>query len=389
MSLFDNIFGSSEVQYPTTTTQAASAGHGTGRACGDGPYQAPDSDSLFNKLFAPAPLPYPLPPCGYLAGGDAGGSGGTLGGSRGSAGGPGTADTATAALAAACSVLASSAPSGGMSSTPPAATPPAATPPAATPPAATPPADTSTAPAAACPAPSPVTVVINVPSAPATVAPSSAPTSAPAATTPSAPANAVPSVPATTVPPTPAVASAPSVVSSTLRPPIIPVGAPSGGSGDDVPPDPESLLPQQPVILTAVSSNPRFRAHHSPAQESLIEEMIDETLTAHMVTKNSQAIALVVPDGCDSVEFCYGPIELGEHGKDGDLDLVVTVGEAQILGDVGNIDGTGLGRLLPGSALMVTVPWRAASFVNLSANHLQVTLYAKFYSAIEPLSSAS
>lgn len=159
-----------------------------------------------------------------------------------------------------------------------------------------------------------------------------------------------------------------------------------------MPPDPASFVPQQPVILTGLSTNPRFRAHHSPAQESLIEEMIDETLNARMVTKNSQAIALVVPDGCDSVEFYYGPIELGEHGKDGDLDLVVTVAEAQILGDVGNIDGTGLGRLLPGSALMVMVPWRAASFVNLPPKHLQVTLYARFYSSaetVEPLSSAS
>jgi hypothetical protein len=164
---------------------------------------------------------------------------------------------------------------------------------------------------------------------------------------------------------------------------------PPASGGGDVPPDPESFLPQQPTILTAVSTNPRFRAHHSPAQESLIEEMIDETLNARMVTKQSAPIALVVPDGCDSVEFYYGPIELGEHGKDGDLDLVVTVGAAQITGDVGNIDGTGVGRLLPGSGLIVSVPWRAASFVNLSANHLQVTLYAKFYSSLETASDAS
>jgi hypothetical protein len=167
------------------------------------------------------------------------------------------------------------------------------------------------------------------------------------------------------------------------------VAPPPAFGGGDVPPDPESLLPQRPVILTAVSTNPRFRAHHSPAQESLIEEMIDETLSAHMVTKHSAPIALVVPDGCDSVEFYYGPIELGDHGRDGDLDLVVTVGEAQITGDVGNIDGTGTGRLLPGSGLIVTVPWRAASYVNLSANHLQVTLYAKFYSSLETVASGA
>ncbi len=48
----------------------------------------------------------------------------------------------------------------------------------------------------------------------------------------------------------------------------------------------DPLLPQQPVISSAVSQNPRFRAHHSPAQESLIEEMIDETLNARMITKS-------------------------------------------------------------------------------------------------------
>ena len=115
--------------------------------------------------------------------------------------------------------------------------------------------------------------------------------------------------------------------------------------------------------------------------------MIDETLNARMVTKASAALAFVVPDGCDSVEFSYGPIELNpDLGKDGDLDHVVTVGTAQIQGDVANGGG-----LRPGRALRVTIPWRAASFEQLPANHLQVTLFAKFYRSTEtmqPLASA-
>ncbi|HEY2747319.1 MAG TPA: hypothetical protein VGL86_22005 [Polyangia bacterium] len=105
-----------------------------------------------------------------------------------------------------------------------------------------------------------------------------------------------------------------------------------------------------------------------------------------MVTKTSAPLAFVVPDGCDSVEFSHGPIELDEHGKDSDLDLVVTIGAAEIQGDVANGAGTGL---VPGSALMVVIPWRAASFVQLPANHLCVAVYAKFYRALDPLSAAS
>ena len=120
--------------------------------------------------------------------------------------------------------------------------------------------------------------------------------------------------------------------------------------------------------------------------------MLQETVTTKMITKDSAPLAFVVPDGCDSVEFSYSPIELTQHGKAADLDLIVMVGEAHITADQGNIDGTGLGPLSPGSALIVTIPWRAASFVNLSANHLQVTVYAKFYSALamtmQPLSSS-
>jgi hypothetical protein len=118
----------------------------------------------------------------------------------------------------------------------------------------------------------------------------------------------------------------------------------------------------------------------------LLEEMLDEPVSIKMVTKASAPAAFVVPEGCDSVEFWYGAIEINpEVGSAGDLDQVVTVGEAQIKQDVGNIDGTGLGALSPGTALLVTVPWRAASTVNLGANHLKVTLYARFFPRLAPV----
>lgn len=118
--------------------------------------------------------------------------------------------------------------------------------------------------------------------------------------------------------------------------------------------------------------------------------MLGENVTVKMVTRDSTPVAFVVPEGCDSVDFSYGAIEINpDVGCVDDLDQVVTLGEASIQKDVGNIDGTGLGPLLPGSALLVTIPWRAASFVSLGANHLMVTIYARFYSRIEPLTLAS
>jgi hypothetical protein len=139
-------------------------------------------------------------------------------------------------------------------------------------------------------------------------------------------------------------------------------------------------------MLTAESLNPKFRAHRQTAHESLLEDMLDENVTVKMVDKEAAPLAFVVPAGCDSVQFSYGPIEINPGvGKPSDLAQVITLGTPTISADGGNIDGTGLGPLLPGSALIVNVPWRAASFVELPANRLKVGVYAKFYSAAQPL----
>jgi hypothetical protein len=145
----------------------------------------------------------------------------------------------------------------------------------------------------------------------------------------------------------------------------------------------QTFFPPADRVLTAISYNPRFRESKTRAQDLLLEDMLGENLTVKMVARNSTPVAFVVPEGCDSVEFSYGAIEVNpDVGSADDLDQVVIVGQAQIQKDVGNIDGTGLGQLLPGSALLVTVPWRAASLVSLGANHLMVTIYARFYPRI-------
>jgi hypothetical protein len=144
-------------------------------------------------------------------------------------------------------------------------------------------------------------------------------------------------------------------------------------------------------MLSADSFNPKFRAHHPRAHESLLEEMLDENVTVKMISKDAAPLAFVVPDGCDSVQFSYGPIELNPGvGKPHDLDQIITLGTPAITADEGNVDGTGLGPLTPGSAIIVTVPWRAASFVDLPANRLKVTVFAKFFSStatMQPLTT--
>ena len=139
------------------------------------------------------------------------------------------------------------------------------------------------------------------------------------------------------------------------------------------------------MIVTAESFNPRFRPHPVRAHESLLDEMLEENVSAKMVTRNAPPIAFVVPEGCDSVELTYGPIDINpDVGCEDDLAQIVSVGEPKV-SDPGNTDGTGLGMLLaPGSTLLVTVPWRAASFVGLPAKHLKVAVHARFFAAANP-----
>jgi hypothetical protein len=135
-------------------------------------------------------------------------------------------------------------------------------------------------------------------------------------------------------------------------------------------------------ILAAESLSPRFRAHHPKAHEEYLDEVLEEKVSVKMIQKDAAPVAFVVPDGCDSVEFSYGPIEVNQGvGKDHDLDQIVTVGEAALSCDAGDGETERRGPLSPGSALVVSVPWRAASWVDLPASRLKVTMFARFFAS--------
>jgi hypothetical protein len=146
------------------------------------------------------------------------------------------------------------------------------------------------------------------------------------------------------------------------------------------------LAPDVPLerIVSGTSYSPEFQAHQSRAHESLLEAFLDENLTVKMIVRNSAPLAFVVPDGFDSVEFSYGAIETNpDAGCDEDLAQVVTVGEAQIYVDGCHVGANDLGTLMPGTAFLVTIPWRAASFVGLGAHHLMVAVHARFFRSID------
>jgi hypothetical protein len=116
---------------------------------------------------------------------------------------------------------------------------------------------------------------------------------------------------------------------------------------------------------------------------------IAAALSSKMVTRDGTPVAFVVPDGCDSVDLLCGPIEANPGcGCDGDLDQVVTVGGAKLSANVCGIDGP----LTPGDQIIVTVPWRAASWVDLPASRLRVQVLASFYQSqplLSPLSTSN
>jgi hypothetical protein len=131
-------------------------------------------------------------------------------------------------------------------------------------------------------------------------------------------------------------------------------------------------------LLRAYAFNPKFEPCFPTAQESYLEEVLDDVLTARMVSKDGTPIAFVVPDGCDSLDLLYGPVEVNPGcGCDADLDHVVLTGDAKLSANVDGIDRP----LVPGEQVIVTVPWRAASWVQLDAGRLRMQVMAHFYAA--------
>jgi hypothetical protein len=138
----------------------------------------------------------------------------------------------------------------------------------------------------------------------------------------------------------------------------------------------------QSKLLRAFVFNPSFR-HHRSGQEEFLDEILDEDigekgeeLGARMRSHDATPVAFVVPDGCDSLDILFGPIEVNPGcGCDEDLEQIVTVGEAKLSANVDGIDGP----LTPGDQVIVTVPWRAASWVDLPPGRLRLPVLVHFY----------
>jgi hypothetical protein len=288
--------------------------------CGSGPYEVPDSHGFFNKLLAPKQLAYPTPACRR--------------------------------------------------------------------PILTPLLSPST------PAVVPVLVATPAQAAPSSqsTAPASAQQTAAAATQPTAPvlvllqggASATPiAVQPTTVAAKPTTATAVSATSgngAATATPVVQSGADSIAPGEPNPTAPVSK------VLRAFVFNPEMTSCLRTAQQDFIEQELGEelgddiaaALSSKMISRDGTPVAFVVPDGCDSVDLLCGPIEVNPGcGCDGDLDQVITVGTAKLSANVDGIDRP----LIPGEQIIVTVPWRSASWVDLPASRLRVQLLANFYNS--------
>lgn len=183
------------------------------------------------------------------------------------------------------------------------------------------------------------------------------------ATTATGPTTSTPSTPTTT----PTSSAASPVASPTAQPIVAASTAPVSAMPVNGCP---ATAPAQ-TLVRAYGANPRLRARNPRAHEVYLEEVLEENVSARMLTKDSAPVAFVVPDGFNAVEFMTGPVELDPvHGKATDLDEVVTVGE---------LKSTVVPPLKAGDQVSVVVPWRYASWVELSADHLRLPIYARFF----------
>jgi hypothetical protein len=130
-----------------------------------------------------------------------------------------------------------------------------------------------------------------------------------------------------------------------------------------------------PKILRAYAFNPEIeprRRHLSDCDER------PERTTFRMVTKDATPVPFIVPDGCDRLDLLFGPIEVNPGvGADSDLDKIVAIGEVKLSANVDGVEGP----LVPGDQIIVTVPWRAASWVDLEPGRLRMTVFAHFHAA--------
>jgi len=313
-----------QLQYPG---MAGTCQQGSTAVVGGGGLQTAQRDGLFNSIFTPDDLPYPLPIL--------------------QSGGGQCAPTTTPPVP--------------VPVTPPAATPPAVTPPA-TPPAAATPCPENPAPSV------PQQIIINV------TAPAAAPAWTPPVSTPP------------TTPPTSSNTTSPTT-SGTSAAPVAPLaaGAPVAAVAPVIAAPPAPPITTMPVIgsnppsdtfVQAYAYNPRLRSRQPKAQEQLLEQWLEEQISFRMLSAQSAPVAFVVPDGFNAVDFYLGAIELNpDIGEHGDLDLIITLGDVKLSANA----QPGAGSLKPGDQITVVVPWRYASWTELSPEHLRVPVFARFY----------
>lgn len=169
---------------------------------------------------------------------------------------------------------------------------------------------------------------------------------------------------------TPPASPAPTPAATPVRPTI----GPTPSRDDERPKIPIALMTAPSRVLTAHSTNPKFTSTYADAHEEYLEEELGEVLTPRMSQYEGDPIAFVVPDGCDAVELYYGPIEPNPGvGLVEEAEEVVTFGRPRAASITG--------RLVPGEAFVVVVPWRAASWLDIGAAHLRVKVAAHFYKA--------
>lgn len=296
-----------------------------------GGYQAPSRDGLFNSLFAPDDLPYPLPNGGQVT----------------------TTPPSGVTCTCACSCSPQQqAPTGTVTTAP--ATPVAtATPTAQASGTASNQPNTSTATPANSPAAAPSQIVINVGVPGNAAAAPQASTSASAGSpsqggsdSSSTFANAVTTTPAAATQPDDSTAAQAAALTCKLS----------------------------DAFVNAYAYNPRLRARAPRAHEQLLEDMLDESLTNRLLTSNSAPLAFVVPDGgFDTVEFFTKAPELNPgRGQLGDDELAVNIGAPKLANCATN------GSLHSGDQVSVTFPWRYAPNVELAPDHLRVAVSARF-----------
>ncbi len=334
-----DLFTPSQLPYPGQQTNAAQCGSTPYiLPVGAGAYQPPARDGLFNSVFTPDDLPYPLPVIERQGSGSDSCSGSSSSANQGCNCPPpgGNANPSTGTTQP---------PSSGNSATQPSGQP----------------AQSSSTPP---PTQAPGQIIINV-GVPSTQQPSSTETQGAAATPTSTPpaASATPAAPAVTP------AAGPMIAAAVTRP--TPPGTPIVGmpiiGGPPL---------QRDVFNTVYSYNPRLRARIPRAQEEFLEDLIEENITVKMLTANASPLAFVVPDGCNALDIFVGAIELNPGvGAASDLELVVTTGAHKVT-DNGLAN---LPPLKPGDQIAVTIPWRYASWIELAPEHLRVPVTAHFY----------